>query len=99
MAEAIGLKVDGPRFGDAGDLRQEVDRIFDICWSCRLCFKFCGSFPTLFDFIDRRTERMRSEYLAAHPEVVAAGGATRGRGAAAGARAPAGGGSGGDLWG
>jgi glycerol-3-phosphate dehydrogenase subunit C len=77
MAEAIGLKVDDPRFWDAGDLRQEVDRIFDICWSCRLCFKFCGSFPTLFDFIDRRTERMRSEYLAAHPEVVAAAEAKR----------------------
>lgn len=77
MAEAIGLKVDDPRFWDAGDLRKEVDRIFDICWSCRLCFKFCGSFPTLFDFIDRRTERMRSEYLTAHPEIVAAADAKR----------------------
>jgi glycerol-3-phosphate dehydrogenase subunit C len=77
MAEAIGLKVDDPRFWDATDLRQEVDRIFDICWSCRLCFKFCGSFPTLFDLIDTRTDRMRSEYLAAHPEVAAAAEAKR----------------------
>ena len=77
MAEAIGLKVDDPRFWDATDLRQEVDRIFDICWSCRLCFKFCGSFPTLFDLIDKRTEQMRAEHLAAHPEVAAAADAKR----------------------
>ena len=70
MAEAIGLKVDDARFWDPAQLRAEVDRIFDICWSCRLCFKFCGSFPTLFDLIDKKTEHMRAEYLAAHPEVV-----------------------------
>src|SRR5262245_1946826 len=77
MAEAIGLRVDDPRFWDPAHLRGEVDRIFDICWSCRLCFKFCGSFPTLFDFIDQKSEAMRSEYLAAHPEVVAAAEAKR----------------------
>src|SRR5215468_4204731 len=77
MAEAIGLKVDDPRFWDPVDLRQEVDRIFDICWSCRLCFKFCGSFPTLFDLLDKRTETMRARYLEAHPEVVAAADARR----------------------
>ena len=77
MAEAIGLKVDDPRFWDPTDVRQEVDRIFDICWGCRLCFKFCGSFPTLFELIDTKTERLRSEYLAAHPEVVASAEARR----------------------
>jgi glycerol-3-phosphate dehydrogenase subunit C len=77
MAEAIGLKVDDPRFWDEGHLRAEVDRIFDICWSCRLCFKFCGSFPTLFELIDGQTERLRADYLAAHPEVVAAADAKR----------------------
>lgn len=69
MNEAIGLKVDDPRFWDAGDLRSEIDRIFDICHSCRLCFKFCGSFPAMFESIDQRTDRMRSAYLQAHPEV------------------------------
>jgi Fe-S oxidoreductase len=77
MADAIGLKVDDPRFWDPADLRGEVDRIFDICFSCRLCFKFCGSFPAIFDFIDQKTEGMRSEYLAAHPEVVEAADAKR----------------------
>jgi Fe-S oxidoreductase len=88
MAESIGLRVDHPKFWDATDLRQEVDRIFDICWGCRLCFKFCGSFPTLFDLIDGKTERKRAEYLAAHPEVAAAAEAKR-RDAAAGPAAEA----------
>ena len=77
MAEAIGLKVNDPRFWDPTQLRGEVDRIFDICWSCRLCFKFCGSFPTLFELIDQKTERLRADYLAAHPEVAAAADAKR----------------------
>ena len=77
MAEAIGLKLNDPRFWDPQHLREEVDRIFDICWSCRLCFKFCGSFPTLFDLIDAQTERMRADYLAAHPEVATEAAAKR----------------------
>ncbi|MBI1816601.1 MAG: hypothetical protein HYR72_16605 [Deltaproteobacteria bacterium] len=70
MADAIGLKINEPKFWDASDLRGEVDRIFDVCHSCRLCFKFCGSFPTLFDLIDNKTEQRRSEHLAAHPELI-----------------------------
>src|SRR6185369_1885195 len=72
MAESIGLKVADPLFWDPQHLRQEVDRIFDICHSCRLCFKFCGSFPTLFEMIDGKTDALRQAYLAEHPEVVAA---------------------------
>ena len=69
MAEAIGLKVDDPDFWDSTHLRGEIDRIFDICHGCRLCFKFCGSFPALFDLIDGKTEKLRADYLAAHPEI------------------------------
>ena len=72
MAESIGLKVNDPRFWDTADLRREVDRIFDVCHSCRLCFKFCGSFPTMFEIIDRKTGKKRGEYLDAHPEIVVA---------------------------
>jgi glycerol-3-phosphate dehydrogenase subunit C len=42
-----------PAYWDEGDLRQEMDRVFDLCHGCRLCFKFCTAFPTLFEFIDR----------------------------------------------
>ena len=72
MAEWLGLKVEDPRFWDADHLRSEIDRVFDVCHSCRLCFKFCGSFPTLFDLIDGKTDALRRDYLAAHPEVAAA---------------------------
>ena len=33
-------------------LREEINRTFEICSSCRLCFKYCDSFPKLFRFID-----------------------------------------------
>lgn len=41
-----------PRFWDEKDLRSEVERVFHLCSECRLCVKFCGSFPKLFDAID-----------------------------------------------
>ena len=42
-----------PRYYDAKDLRAEVERVFRLCADCRLCNKFCGSFPHIFDVIDR----------------------------------------------
>ncbi|MCB0997430.1 MAG: 4Fe-4S dicluster domain-containing protein [Acidimicrobiales bacterium] len=41
-----------PKYFDESDLRQELTRVYDLCHGCRLCFKFCPSFPTLFRFID-----------------------------------------------
>ena len=35
------------RFWDEKDLRSEVERVFHLCSECRLCVKFCGSFPKL----------------------------------------------------
>jgi glycerol-3-phosphate dehydrogenase subunit C len=40
------------RYYDEKDLRTEAERIFGRCADCRLCVKFCGSFPKLFDAID-----------------------------------------------
>ncbi len=40
------------RYWDAEGLRKEVERTFEICHGCRLCFKYCDSFPTLFRRID-----------------------------------------------
>lgn len=42
-----------PLYLDEADVRDEMTRVYDLCHGCRLCFKFCTSFPTLFDFIDR----------------------------------------------
>jgi glycerol-3-phosphate dehydrogenase subunit C len=41
-----------PRYYDAKDLRSEAERIFSLCADCRLCVRYCGSFPKLFDAID-----------------------------------------------
>lgn len=41
-----------PKFWDAQDLRSEIERVFKLCADCRLCNKFCGSFPKLFDAVD-----------------------------------------------
>ena len=43
-----------PTYLDEPDLRVELERVFDLCHGCRLCFNLCPSFPTLFDFIDSR---------------------------------------------
>jgi glycerol-3-phosphate dehydrogenase subunit C len=40
------------KYWDKTALQKEVDRTFDLCNGCRMCFKFCQSFPTLFDSVD-----------------------------------------------
>jgi glycerol-3-phosphate dehydrogenase subunit C len=35
-------------------LNKEVERTFEICHGCRLCFKYCDSFPTLFSLLDKK---------------------------------------------
>lgn len=42
------------KYWDPESLNQEIERTFEICHSCRMCFKYCDSFPTLFDFIDNK---------------------------------------------
>ncbi len=41
------------RYWDRGLLRKEVERVFEVCNGCRMCFKFCDSFPRLFTFLDQ----------------------------------------------
>jgi glycerol-3-phosphate dehydrogenase subunit C len=41
-----------PRYYDEKDLRSEVERVFGLCADCRMCVKYCGSFPKMFDAID-----------------------------------------------
>jgi Fe-S oxidoreductase len=41
------------KYWDKAALQKEIDRTFDLCNGCRLCFKFCQSFPTLFDAVDQ----------------------------------------------
>ena len=40
------------KYWDPDALDKEIRRTFEICHGCRLCFKYCDSFPSLFSFID-----------------------------------------------
>ena len=46
-----------PLYLDEADTRKEMERVFDLCHGCRLCFKFCPSFPTLFDYVDQHDDQ------------------------------------------
>ena len=41
-----------PDFCNQESLYNEMERVFDICHTCRRCVSLCDSFPTLFDLID-----------------------------------------------
>jgi Fe-S oxidoreductase len=45
------------KYLDEADVRDEMTRVFDLCHGCRLCFKFCTSFPTLFEMVDRHDDQ------------------------------------------
>ncbi len=45
------------RYLDEKDVRDEMTRVFDLCHGCRLCFKFCTSFPTLFSYVDQHEDQ------------------------------------------
>ncbi|MDH3755808.1 MAG: heterodisulfide reductase-related iron-sulfur binding cluster [Acidimicrobiia bacterium] len=59
-----------PKYFDEADLREELDRVYDLCHGCRLCFKFCTSFPTLFAFIDDIDDQDSSKMTAAQQDQV-----------------------------
>ncbi len=50
-----------PNYTDRDDLREELDRVYDLCHGCRLCFKFCSSFPTLFEAVDEHPDQDTSK--------------------------------------
>jgi Fe-S oxidoreductase len=43
-----------PKYWDEASLAAEVTRAFELCHSCRMCFKYCDSFPTLFGLLDEK---------------------------------------------
>ena len=42
------------RYWDPAALDGEVRRAFEICHGCRMCFKYCDSFPRLFQLLDQK---------------------------------------------
>ena len=39
-------------YWDAQGCDSEIRRVFEVCHSCRLCFKYCDTFPRLFTLLD-----------------------------------------------
>ncbi|MBV1894311.1 MAG: hypothetical protein KUG57_09710 [Ilumatobacteraceae bacterium] len=46
-----------PLYLDEADVREELTRVYDLCHGCRLCFRYCTSFPTLFEMIDKHEDQ------------------------------------------
>ena len=44
------------KYWEASGLHKEIERTFEICHGCRLCFKYCDAFPTLFSLLDNKYE-------------------------------------------
>ncbi len=47
------------KYWDGAALDGEIERVFDVCHGCRLCFNLCPSFPSLFDAVDRNDGDVR----------------------------------------
>lgn len=45
-----------PKYWDKDSLERELARNFDLCNGCRMCFKLCPSFPSLFEMMDTSAE-------------------------------------------
>lgn len=52
-SEGLTYDPNDPNYWDRELLDKELDRIYDICHGCRLCFNLCPSFPSLFDAVDQ----------------------------------------------
>jgi glycerol-3-phosphate dehydrogenase subunit C len=48
---------DHPAYYDEADLRGELNRVYDLCHGCRLCFNLCPAFPTMFAVIDQHDDQ------------------------------------------
>ena len=67
MSRIAALPTDGlsydpnePKYWDRAKLDAEIDRVFDICHGCRLCFNLCPAFPDLFQSVDRNGDDVRN---------------------------------------
>ena len=60
-----------PKYLDEADVREELTRVYDLCHGCRLCFKFCTSFPTLFSYVDAHEDQDAGRLTPAQQDQVA----------------------------
>ncbi len=53
-SDGLSYDPNEPLYWDPVALDKEVTRVFEVCHGCRMCFKYCDSFPDLFKLIDDR---------------------------------------------
>ena len=58
------------KYWDRAGLDKEIERVFDVCNGCRLCFNLCPSFPALFDAAEHNGGEVRDLKPEAVQEVV-----------------------------
>ena len=58
--DALTYNPNEPKYWDRAALDKEIERVFDICQGCRLCFNLCPSFPELFGALDSSDGDVRS---------------------------------------
>ena len=51
--------IQSSKYWEKKSLYAEMDRVYDICIGCRLCFNLCPSFPSLFNSVDDAGKRKR----------------------------------------
>ncbi len=68
--EGLTYDPSDPLYWDESALSKEVGRVFEVCHGCRMCFKYCDSFPTLFSFIDAADGDVRKVTLEQTAEVM-----------------------------
>jgi glycerol-3-phosphate dehydrogenase subunit C len=59
-----------PQYFVEADLRDEMVRVYDLCHGCRLCFKFCSSFPSMFEAIDQHDDQDAARMTVAEQDKV-----------------------------
>ncbi len=59
-----------PKYLDEADVREELTRVYDLCHGCRLCFKYCTSFPTLFSYVDQHDDQDAGKLTVAQQDQV-----------------------------
>ena len=59
-----------PVYWDKPALKGEIDRVYEICHGCRLCFNFCPTFPGIIQ-LHRPSRRQRARpHAARHDRVI-----------------------------
>jgi Fe-S oxidoreductase len=68
--DALSYDPNDATYWNAGALGREIERVFEICHGCRMCFKYCDTFPDLFGAIDERHAGDASQVTAEETETV-----------------------------